>query len=70
MGRPRQTFCAKGHPLVGSNVVVNPNGSRRCRICRNEKAKLRSRVIYAAFYRSPFKEMGITPPGKRKVQPA
>jgi hypothetical protein len=30
----RKTHCPKGHPLSGSNLYINPNGGRQCKICR------------------------------------
>lgn len=37
--------CRRGHSLLGDNLVVYPNGARRCRICvrRNEFNRTRSR---------------------------
>ena len=34
----KKTHCHKGHPFSGSNLIVLPDGSRRCRACRNERA--------------------------------
>lgn len=31
----RKTHCHNGHPLHGENLVINKNGSRACRICKN-----------------------------------
>ena len=31
----RKTHCHKGHPFDSENTVVNKNGSRSCRICKN-----------------------------------
>lgn len=42
-GRTRgvsQTHCNRGHLLEGYNLVIRPNGTRRCRECHN----LRRRV--------------------------
>lgn len=30
----RKTHCAKGHPLTGGNLYVDPRGGRRCVACR------------------------------------
>lgn len=37
----RATHCPKGHPYSGDNLKVFADGKRRCRTCRNEKARLR-----------------------------
>lgn len=67
-GRPRQTICRKGlHPLDGDNVVMK-DGTRHCRACLAERARTRSRRIYDAFYRSPYKELGIKRPDVRRVR--
>jgi len=39
VGRPRQTLCNRGHPLVGRNVVRKSNGTRTCRRCMNALAR-------------------------------
>jgi hypothetical protein len=31
----RQTHCLNGHPLSGENLYLEPNGGRKCRICRH-----------------------------------
>lgn len=31
-----KTHCPKSHPLSGPNLYVDPQGGRRCRICRRE----------------------------------
>jgi DNA-binding CsgD family transcriptional regulator len=37
-GRPAMSLlCPSGHPLEGDNVYRDPNGARRCRICRAER---------------------------------
>lgn len=41
IARSTQTHCKNGHPLSGANLVVNVNGFRVCRACRNERARLR-----------------------------
>ena len=38
-----KTHCPKGHPYSGSNLVVETNGSRGCRTCRNERTRLWAR---------------------------
>ncbi len=48
MGRPKQTHCAEGHPLEGSNLVWNSDVTRECRTCkyaRNVASELRSKRI-------------------------
>lgn len=30
----KKTCCKRGHPLSGNNLVVNPDKSRQCRICK------------------------------------
>ncbi len=40
-GMKKQTHCKKGHPLKGENLLVNPQGRRRCRKCRKEYDKNR-----------------------------
>jgi HNH endonuclease len=32
----RATHCVRGHPLSGANLYLNPEGERRCRICKRE----------------------------------
>lgn len=32
--RPIKTVCSQGHPKVGDNLYVGPNGDRLCRTCR------------------------------------
>ncbi len=29
-----KTHCPQGHEYAGENLVIDPNGARRCRICR------------------------------------
>lgn len=36
-----QTACKNGHPLEGTNLYVRSNGSRRCRICHNNRERNR-----------------------------
>lgn len=33
-GRPRQTHCKRGHPLVEPNLILRNDGQRACRSCR------------------------------------
>lgn len=35
----RRTECLKGHPLVGDNLMLKPDGHPRCRACSNERQK-------------------------------
>ena len=36
----RKTHCYRGHPLVGSNLYINPSsGDRRCETCRRKHWK-------------------------------
>lgn len=35
----RRDTCIHGHPLSGANLIVRPDGSRRCRECKNESAR-------------------------------
>ena len=30
----RRTFCTNGHPLNGDNLLIEPDGHRKCRSCR------------------------------------
>lgn len=32
--------CPKGHIYAGSNLYVNPNGSRECRSCRQDRVRI------------------------------
>lgn len=41
----RKTHCQNGHLLCGKNLLRLKNGSRNCRICRNEYARKRKRRI-------------------------
>lgn len=41
IGRPRQTHCYKGHPLIGEGVYRMPNGYVACRKCTNDRAARR-----------------------------
>lgn len=33
----RKTHCDKGHEYTGNNLIVDSQGARQCRICRNER---------------------------------
>lgn len=35
----QQTHCVNGHPFSGANLILRPNGERRCRECVNARAK-------------------------------
>ncbi len=35
----KKTHCSNGHPFSGQNLIVRPNGKRRCRICVNQWRK-------------------------------
>lgn len=37
-----KTHCPKGHPYNGSNLMVERNGNRRCRTCKNERRRKKS----------------------------
>lgn len=43
-GRGKKAFCHKGHPLSGTNLAVNRNGTSRCKEC----AKLYQRSLRTA----------------------
>lgn len=30
-----KTHCIRGHEFTGANLVIRPNGTRRCRACNN-----------------------------------
>lgn len=36
----RQTACGRGHELSGHNLIVRPNGTRRCRQCHNDRRRV------------------------------
>lgn len=43
----RKTHCIHGHPFSGANLILEPNGDRRCLICRrikNARANRRYRL--------------------------
>jgi len=46
--RRRKTRCRRGHPLRGDNVVHEPNGTRRCKVCRQNSLHDRLRRHHAA----------------------
>jgi hypothetical protein len=35
----KKTHCNKGHPLVGDNLRIEPDGRRRCRECANAASR-------------------------------
>lgn len=35
----RQTYCIRGHILVGDNVLVTVDGRRQCRVCRRARER-------------------------------
>lgn len=37
----RKTHCLRGHPFDGSNLIIKPNGKRRCRKCDYTRNKIR-----------------------------
>ena len=40
MGRnAAKTFCMRGHPLSGENLILNSSGARQCRECSNMRAR-------------------------------
>lgn len=51
-GRPRSATCPRGHEWTEANTLLQRDGSRRCRICRNAYARARQRVIYDRDYRA------------------
>lgn len=38
-GRARPSHCPQGHPYVGTNVGIRPNGHRWCRACARERSR-------------------------------
>lgn len=46
-----RTHCPYGHPLSGTNLKINSNGGRACRICHKEEGerrKARDPVLFRA----------------------
>lgn len=47
-----KTQCPKGHPYTGNNLMVRPNGHRRCRECEQtwarERMRRRARVVQSS----------------------
>lgn len=37
--KSRATHCVHGHPLEGRNLIIRPEGGRRCRACSYEAVK-------------------------------
>ena len=35
----RKTHCKRGHPLEGTNLIINSRGERQCRICVDLRLK-------------------------------
>ena len=33
----KKTHCIRGHKLVKENLIIEKNGSRQCRICKNTR---------------------------------
>jgi hypothetical protein len=56
----KRTECSYGHPLSGDNLVILPNGARRCQEChRNyEYARKRRLNIPARTRRGPYSVAG------------
>ena len=44
-----KSHCLNGHPLFGDNLKIEANGGRRCKECRNQRARAR----YAARNATP-----------------
>lgn len=38
-----KTECVHGHPLAGANLMLRPNGDRRCRACYRKSQRESSR---------------------------
>lgn len=59
----RKTHCIRGHELIDHNLVIEKNGSRQCRLCKNEKNKKFMNRYYHSHkkevrqYREKTKEM-------------
>lgn len=45
----RKTHCPRGHPYEGENLILRPNGFRRCRTCDAEIAPKRDRKSEAWY---------------------
>lgn len=50
--RARRSSCTKGHALTDDNIYMD-QGRRKCRTCRRERAKTRSRLRQAADSQAP-----------------
>lgn len=48
--------CRRGHPLAGDNLVVERNGTRRCRACRREADSRRDRDKINALARERYRK--------------
>jgi len=71
----QKTECPSGHRLAGDNVLLTPQGWRRCRQCRracNVEAKQRARQLAAARVPVPIvsSETPAQRPHGRVDQPA
>lgn len=52
----KKTHCPKGHLYSGSNLIIDNNGSRRCKKCR----LIRNTIINASYkHRRDFKNKGV-----------
>lgn len=40
----KRAACPAGHPYAGDNLVINTNGRRICRECRNKRAREKKRA--------------------------
>jgi hypothetical protein len=57
--------CKRGHPLIGDNVYVAPDGHfqcRRCRADRQEATRLRNQAIRQAIAKAQTEESLASPP--------
>ncbi len=50
----RSGKCAKGHDLIGHNLMVKPDGRPRCRRCTNDRERERRRAR-STFHRGEHK---------------
>lgn len=46
--RSKQRSCIRGHKFTKSNTRVRANGTRKCRLCHNERAKKSYAKIHGA----------------------
>ena len=54
----KKTHCHKGHPFAGANLIILPDGSRRCRACKNEREVRRRAAAKASTPRDPAEDTG------------